>query len=246
MLAKRIIARLDIKGQNVVKGVRFEGLRVIGDPIDLALKYKDAHELLYIDTVASLYGRNQLTDLLEETSDEIFIPIAVGGGIKSLSDVGKLLNAGADKIAINTFALRRPDIISDISSRFGSQVISVSIQSSHGRCFTDCGREPTGLATLAWIQEAVSLGAGEILLTSIDRDGTMSGPDLELIKSIKVPVPLVYCGGIATVQHALDAIEAGADAIGIGSALHYNKLTIQEVDDELNKIEFQSEERCYA
>jgi cyclase len=250
MLNTRIIARLDIKGKNVVKGIHFEGLRVMGNPMELAKKYSNAHELLYIDTVASLYGRNQLTELLRRTSDEIFIPTTVGGGIKSVQDATRLFNAGADKITINTFALCQPSIINILSSRFGVQAISVSIQAKRVNggwiCYGDNGREPTSRGMAEYCQEVVALGAGEILLTSIDKDGTMSGPDLDLIRSIKVDVPLVYSGGIATVQHAIDALDAGADAICIGSALHYNKLKIEEIEDGINQIKFPHQERCVA
>jgi cyclase len=246
MLGTRIIARLDIKGQNCVKGVHFEGLRVMGNPMELAKKYSNAHELLYIDTVASLYGRNQLTDLLQEVSDGVYIPTTIGGGIKNLQDASELFQSGADKIAINSHALYNPDVINTLSGRFGSQAITVSIQSSQGMCFSNCGRERTGKCVDQWAEEAVALGAGEILLTSIDKDGTMSGPDLDLIRSIKVAVPLVYSGGIATVQHAIDAIDAGADAICIGSALHYNKLKIEEIEDGINQIKFPHQERCVA
>jgi len=202
MLAKRLIARLDIKGQNVVKGIRFEGLRVMGDPITLAKKYAEqgAHEILYIDTVASLYGRNQLTELLRRTSDEIFIPITVGGGIKSSKEAGELLNAGADRIAINTNGMCRPNLLQEISGRFGRQALTVSIQAKRTKtgweAYTEAGRQKTGHNALEWTEEAVELGAGELLITSIDQDGTMKGWDLELIKAINVPVPVVYCAGI--------------------------------------------------
>lgn len=251
MLATRVIARLDIKGPNVIKGIRFEGLRVIGKPIDLARKYSNAHELLYIDTVASLYGRNQLTTLLEETSDELFIPITVGGGISSFESARRLLNAGADKIAINTAAIRRPDLLAEVSDLLGRQAVTLSIQAKRkGKeyvCYVECGREKTGQSLSSWARNnGAENSVGEILITSIDRDGTLSGPDLDLIRYIgKLDVPLVYSGGIATKEQALECIQAGADAVCIGTAFHYNRLTVEEVDGYLNQSELSSK-RCAA
>ena len=242
MLSHRIIARLDIKGPNVVKGIHFEGLRVIGNPATLAERYANqgAHEILYIDTVASLYGRNQLETLIQETSERVFVPITVGGGIADCESVNRLLRAGADKVAINTAALKRPELIRELAQEFGSQAITVSIQPKrHGygwECYAECGRERTGCEVTAWAVEACRLGAGEILITSIDRDGTMRGPDLELIAALKdLPVPIVYGGGIGSVSDSLKCIGTGADAIAIASALHYDKLTIGEIDDRLNQ-----------
>lgn len=246
MLNKRLIARLDIKGPNVIKGVRFEGLRVMGDPITLARKYKDASELLYIDTVASLYGRNQLIDLLRRTTDEIFIPITVGGGIRSCGDITTLLNAGADKCAINTNLFSDPSIISRIADMFGSQTLCVSIQCKRvmggWEAYTQCGRERTHIDALEWIEKTVALGAGELLITSIDQDGTMKGFDTELMDCIDVPVPVIACGGLGK----LSDISVKADAIACASVLHYNKLTIGELQNELNQIEFQNQERSAA
>ncbi len=240
-LLPRLIARLDIKGKNVVKGIHFEGLRVIGNPQEMAQQYaEDADELLYIDTVASLYGRNQLKTLLEQTSEKTFVPITVGGGIRSLEDVRELLRAGADKCAINTAAIRDPELIRRVSDACGSQAIVVSIEAKRGaadswEALTDNGRERTGQDAVAWAAHAVKLGAGEILLTSVDQDGTRRGFDTELIRAIAkaCPVPLVVSGGMGCVQHALQAFQAGADAVAMASVLHYGKLTIQEVSDGL-------------
>lgn len=238
----RLIARLDIKGPNVVKGIRMEGLRVIGSPQALAEKYAmaGADELLYIDQVASLYGRNQLEELLERTTERVFIPVTVGGGISSLADVRRLLNAGADKVAINTAAIRRPDLINEIADRYGNQCVVVSIEAkrtaSGWECYTDCGRERTGISAPEWAAGAVLRGAGEILLTAIDRDGTMKGMDCELMATLKdLPVPVVACGGLGTVAHAKEVLRAGADAVAMASALHYGKVDIERMRDELTQ-----------
>ena len=213
MLLPRLIARLDIKGKNVVKGVHMEGLRIVGQPQEMAQQYaEDADELLYIDTVASLYGRNQLKTLLEQTSENTFIPITVGGGIRSLEDVRDLLRAGADKCAINTAAIKNPQLIEAVAAACGSQAIVVSIEAKRTaagwECYTDNGRERTGKDAVAWAAHAVKLGAGEILLTSVDQDGTRKGFDYGLVRAIakECPVPLIVSGGMGCVQHALQAV----------------------------------------
>jgi cyclase len=246
----RIIARLDIKGPNVVKGICMEGLRVVGQPDELARRYAEAgaDELLYIDTVASLYGRNQLSSLLERTVENVFVPITVGGGIKSRADVKRLLDAGADKVAINTAAIRDPSLIRECADHYGSQAIVVSIEAKrkHGEmaweCFTDCGREKGGKDVLLWAQEAVSLGAGEILLTSVDQDGTRRGFDLDLIRAVGrgCSVPLTACGGLGSVSHGVRALESGADAVACASVLHYGRLTIGEIRNGLTKSHVQA------
>lgn len=232
----RLIARLDIKGDRVIKGINFEGLRVVGSPRDLATQYANsgADELLYIDSVASLYGRNQLTTLLEETTNDVFIPITVGGGIKTRADVQRLLDAGADKVAINTAAIRNPALIKELSDCYGSQAITVSVEAKRGElgweAYTDCGRERTGQDAVTWAKRAVELGAGEILITSIDQEGTMKGPDTKLLEALGwLPVPVVYCGGLGNLEHATRALEAGADALAIGAALHYGKTGFEEL-----------------
>lgn len=236
----RLIARLDIKGPNVVKGLQMEGLRVVGKPESLALKYVQAgaHELLYIDTVATLYGRNQLTDLLERTTREVFIPITVGGGIKSRADVKRLLDAGADSVAINSAAIRTPLLVKELSESYGSQAITVSIEAkrtgSGWEAFTDNGREKSGKDAVAWAHEAVELGAGEILITSVDRDGTNKGFDLELIEQLSnLPVPVVASGGMGSLEHLRQAANAGASGIAVGHMLHYNKTNFQEMSEAL-------------
>lgn len=239
MISYRVIARMDIKGPNLIKGISFEGLRVLGKPADFAARYANAgaDELLYIDTVASLYGRNQLEALLEETTENVFIPITVGGGISSVADVRRLLNAGADKVAINTAALKRPQLISEIADHFGSQALTVSIEAKRTmvgwEAYTDCGRERTHMDAILWAEKAAELGAGEILITSIDRDGTRKGFDADLLRNINVGIPVVAAGGFGCVEHLSDALSC--DAVAIGSALHYGDVTIGEVKGRLAK-----------
>ena len=190
-LCKRVIARLDIKGSRLIKGIRLEGLRVIGDPEQAAITYyqNGADELLYLDAVASLYGRNSLNELLRNTRGKVFVPVTAGGGIRSVEDAAELLAAGADKVAINTAALNNPELITELSEAFGSQCVVLSVQArrkgpNSWEAMAECGREKTGWDVLKWIKKAESLGCGEILLTSVDQDGTMSGPDSELINNV--------------------------------------------------------------
>ena len=237
MVCYRIIARLDIKGGNLIKGIQFEGLRVLGSPHEFAKKYADggADELLYLDTVASLYGRNQLGRLIEESSRDIFIPFVVGGGIRSCGDIRPILESGADKIAVNSAALLRPSVISEISDRAGSQCLVVSIEAKRvnggWEAYSNCGRSPSGRDALKWIEEAVALGAGEILVTSIDRDGTRKGPDIELLKTIEVEVPVIYSGGIRLQD--VHEVSEYSEGMAIGASLHYGDCTISEVKDAL-------------
>lgn len=237
MLLPRFFARLDIKGPNVVKGVQMEGLRVIGKPEDLARRYaSNCMELLYIDTVASLYGRNQLGELLARTTKEVFVPVTVGGGIKTLADVRRLLNAGADVVAINTAALKRPELISEIANVCGQQAICVSIEAKRSgsgwECYTDNGRERTGRDVVTWAKEAIERGAGEVLITSVDRDGTMKGFDMDLMKAVgRHDVPVIAAGGAGSVEHVTEAYESGVSGVACGAGLHYGKFTVQEVVD---------------
>ena len=226
----RIIPKLDIKGPNLVKGVHLEGLRVLGKPWDFAKFYYEqgADELIYMDAVASLYNRNNLLHIVEKTSKEIFIPITVGGGIRTISDIRDALNAGADKVAINTAALKEPSLIQLAAQRFGSSTIVVGIEAQKindkYEAYTENGREPTGVDVLTWAKQVVELGAGEIFLTSINQEGTGDGYDTDLIKSIadSVPVPVVACGGAGKREHILRAIVEGhADAVCMASMLHY-------------------------
>lgn len=229
----RVIARLDIKGPNLIKGMHLEGLRVVGKPDDYAARYQEADEILYMDVVASLYGRNQLGELLERTADQTWIPITVGGGIGSVLDCERLFKAGADKVAINTAAVRNPDLINQIAARYGSQAITCSIEAkrtvSGWDAYTENGRERTGRDAVAWAHEAVDRGAGEILVTSIYMEGTQRGFDTELLAAIDLPVPVVISGGCGTLEHVKRAQAAGADGVAIAHAFHYNKLSPKDV-----------------
>lgn len=234
----RLIARLDVKGENVIKGVQMEGLRIVGKPEQLAKKYADegADEIIFLDTVASLYGRNQLADLLERTAEQVFVPITVAGGVRSLGDVKRLLGSGADKVAINTAAIASPGLISECSASVGAQGIVVSIEAKRTEtgweAYTDNGRERTGKDAVAWAYEAVSRGAGEVFITSVDQDGTRKGFDTALVSALRdLPVPVTVSGGLGSVGDLTAVLEAGADAVAIGSALHYGKVTFGEMRD---------------
>ncbi len=228
----RIIPRLDIKGPNLVKGIHLEGLRVLGKPEHFAEYYYEngADELIYMDVVASLYGRNSLLHTIERTSKKVFIPLTVGGGLRTLDDIRTVLEAGADKVSINTAAIQRPELIKEASRRFGSSTIVVSIEAinkSDGfyEAYTDNGREKTGVNVFEWALKVVELGAGEIMLTSIDQEGTGKGFDLELTRKVSesVPIPVIACGGAGKTSHINDVIiEGKADAVSMASILHYN------------------------
>jgi imidazole glycerol phosphate synthase glutamine amidotransferase subunit len=242
-LCKRLIARLDIKGSRLIKGIRFEGLRVLGDPCEAALRYAEAgaDELLYVDAVASLYGRNGLADLLRRTSREVFIPITAGGGVRGVADAAALLAAGADKIAVNTAALQRPELITELAEAFGSQCVVSSIQARRTgpgawEAMAEAGRERSGQEVLAWIDRLQKLGAGEILLTSVDQDGTCAGPDRELQEAAaaRARVPLVLGGGFATANQVLEALQQPAvAAVSLGAALHRSRLELAALKREL-------------
>ena len=235
----RIIPRLDIKGPNLIKGVRLEGLRVVGDPQEYAIKYYEAgaDELVYMDIVASLYGRNNLSDIISRAAENVFIPITVGGGIRSVEDVRHILRSGADKVAINTAAVARPELISEVAHRFGSQAMVLSIEAKQvaagkWEVYTDNGRERTGIDVLEWVQRGVGLGAGEVLLTSVDREGTRKGFDLDLIRQVSqaVSVPVIASGGMGTTDDFVAAAREGlADAIAMADVLHYNRLSLKEI-----------------
>lgn len=248
---KRIIARLDIKGPNLVKGIHLEGLRVLGKPEVFAKYYYEtgADELIYMDVVASLYNRNSLHDIITKTAKEIFIPLTVGGGIRTIDDIKDVLRAGADKVSLNTAVLKNPEIINHASRAFGSSTIIVAIEAikqQDGRYFayTDNGREYTGREVVSWAKEAESLGAGELLLTSVDSEGTGNGFDIEFIKSItsQVSIPVIVHGGAGKLEHVLDAFNKGnADAVAMASILHYEYLKLNGTKDhskEEGNIEF--------
>ena len=235
----RLIARLDIKGANLIKGVHLEGLRVIGSPHEHALRYyqQGADELIYMDCVASLYGRNHLSQIIRAAAKDIFIPMTVGGGIRSVEDVTQILRAGADKVAVNTAAVKRPELITEISRVFGNQCMVLSIEAKEinvGRweVFTDNGREPSGLDVVDWAKRAVGLGAGEILLTSIDREGTRNGFEISLVKEVSnaVSVPVIASGGMGSVSDIVPVVcDGAADAIAMADILHYKRATVGDV-----------------
>ena len=232
MLSKRIVARLDIKGPNLVKGIHLEGLRVLGKPQDFARYYykTGADELIFMDVVASLYNRNSLVEIISKTAKEIFIPLIVGGGLRSIEDISKVLRAGADKVSINTAAVNNPEIIKMASRTFGSSTIIVSIETikqPDGKyvVYTDNGRNYTGLDAFEWAQKAQDLGAGEILITSVDNEGTGRGLDLEIINQITrdLSIPVIAHGGIGELSHIYDVFSnKKVDAIAIASLLHYD------------------------
>lgn len=238
-LATRVIARLDIKpGLGCIKPIRMDGLRVVGDPHALAVKYANdgADEILYLDVTASLYGRPMLCDLVTQTARDVDVPLTVGGGIRTLDDVRKVLRAGADKVVINTAAMARPAFITETAEAFGSQCVVVSIEAKRRalgwEAYTNNGRDRTGRHALDWIIEAVDRGAGEILLTSIDRDGTQLGPDADLNARASCAVgeiPLVVSGGVHTPQECVTAIEWLADAVAVGAALHFGTTSIPAI-----------------
>lgn len=235
----RLIARLDIKGPNLIKGIHLEGLRVVGDPQAYARKYYEMglDELIYIDIVASLYERNNLEDIVRRAAEDVFIPLTVGGGVRTGEDVRRLLRAGADKVAINTGAVRRPELIQEVSERWGSQCMVLSIEAKRvgpgkWEAYTDNGREKTGIDVVEWCQRGVELGAGEILLTSVDQEGTQKGFDVELCRAVTSVVerPVILSGGMGTVDHLTHAIVDGqADAIAMAHVLHYDKIPIDDI-----------------
>ncbi|MBI3251923.1 MAG: imidazole glycerol phosphate synthase subunit HisF [Candidatus Omnitrophica bacterium] len=233
----RIIPRLDIKGPNLVKGIHLEGLRVLGKPEVFTRKYYEdgADEILYIDSVASLYGRNHLSEIVRKAAENIFIPLIVGGGVRSVEDIRGLLRSGADKIAVNTAALKNPDLIRQAAKSFGSQCVVVSIVAiRRGRgcyeCLTDNAREKTGVDAIEWAKKAEALGAGELLVTSVDREGTGSGYETDLLRPIceQAKIPVIAFGGAGTSEHVLDVTRAGVDAVAAASLFHYGVLGIMQ------------------
>jgi cyclase len=240
MLTRRIIPCLDVKDGRVVKGVQFEGLRDAGDPVECAAAYdlQGADEICFLDISASHEGRATLLDIVARTADRVFAPLTVGGGVREVDDVRRLLNAGADKIAINTAAVKTPELVRAAAGRFGAQAIVVAVDArrrdpadaSRGwEVFTHGGRTPTGLDALDWSEKVVLLGAGEILLTSMDRDGTRAGYDLELVRAVaeRVPVPVVASGGVGVLEHLYEGLAIGrADAVLAASIFHFGEHTV--------------------
>lgn len=239
----RLIARLDIKGANVIKGIHLEGLRVVGRPSEMAIAYSlsGIDEIIYMDSVASLYGRNNIFDVVAQTAKDVFVPITVGGGIRTVDDFTIALRHGADKVAVNTEATRRPEFISETAAAFGSQCVVLSVEAKQRgdgswEVLTDNGREYTGLNVLEWIPRAVSLGAGEVLLTSVDMEGTKKGFDIELISAVRelVDVPLIVCGGAGNPEHVVSAfVDGKTEAVACASLFHYNISSVSETKEAI-------------
>lgn len=248
-LSVRVIPCLDVDAGRVVKGVHFENLRDAGDPVELAAEYyrQGADELTFLDVTASTGHRRTMFDVVNRTAQQLFIPLTVGGGVRSVDDVDQLLRCGADKVSVNTAAINNPTLISDISQRFGSQVLVLSVDARRERgeqhtqsgfeVTTMGGRHSTGIDALWWARRAQELGAGEVLLNSMDADGTENGFDLEMIRAMRsqVTIPIIASGGAGKVEDFPPAIEAGADAVLAASVFHYGKMTIGEVKAELRK-----------
>ena len=241
----RLIARLDVKPPNLVKGVQLEGLRKIGDPNVFATNYyyQGADEILYEDVVASLYERNTLTDIIEKTAKDVFVPITVGGGLRSVADVRQALWCGADKVSINTAAIKNPNLISEVADKFGSQAMVLSIQAkwrgNYWEAYSDNGREHSGLDVLEWACRGEKLGAGEILLTSVDCEGRAKGFDCQLVSAVtrEVSIPVIASGGMGSLRDASQVVQvSNADAIAMAHVLHYNKLTIGDVRSHLANL----------
>ncbi len=245
MLAKRIIPCLDVTGGRVVKGVNFLELRDAGDPVEIAARYNEqgADELTFLDITATSDGRDLILHIIEAVASQVFIPLTVGGGVRSVEDVRRLLNAGADKVSFNSAAVADPQVIRDASSKYGAQCIVVAIDAKRrvdpaghaSACgwdvYTHGGRKNTGLDAVQWARDMAEAGAGEILLTSMDRDGTKSGFDLELTRSVAdaVPVPVIASGGVGTLEHLADGIQLGrADAVLAASFFHYGEFTVAQ------------------
>lgn len=243
-LAVRVIACLDVDQGRVVKGVNFENLVDAGDPVELAAAYdrQGADEITFLDVTASSDNRETTFDVVRRTAESVFIPLTVGGGVRSVDDVDKLLRAGADKVSINTAAIDRPEIISEIAQRFGRQVLVLSVdarrstdQPSGYEVTTHGGKKTANLDAIEWVRQATELGIGEVLLNSMDADGTQDGFDIEMIKAVRAQtnVPLIASGGAGTAAHFAQAATAGADAVLAASVFHFGKLTIQEVKQVL-------------
>ncbi len=237
MLAKRIIPCLDVTAGRVVKGVNFIELKDAGDPVEIAKRYNDAgaDELTFLDITATSDDRDLILHIIESVAEQVFIPLTVGGGVRKVEDVRRLLNAGADKVGINTAAVTNPQLVADASGYFGSQCIVVAIDAKrvddHWEIFTHGGRKATGLDAIEWARKMETMGAGELLLTSMDRDGTKSGFDLELTRAISdaVDIPIIASGGVGNLQHLVDGVKQGhADAVLAASIFHFGEYTVDE------------------
>ena len=243
MFVARVIPCLDVDAGRVVKGVNFVGLRDAGDPVELAARYdqEGADELVFLDITASSDARDTIVDVVRHTAEEVFIPFTVGGGIRSVEDARRLLRAGADKVAVNTAAVQRPELVAEIAAEFGAQCVVVAIDPrADGRggfeVFTHGGRKPTGIDVLGWAAQVAALGAGEILLTSMDRDGTRDGFDLPVTRAVseRVSIPVIASGGVGTLDHLVEGVVEGkADAVLAASIFHFGEFTVHEAKAHL-------------
>lgn len=235
----RLIPRLDVKGPDLIKGIQLEGVRKLGDPQAFARRYyaDGADEILYMDAVASLYSRDTMSSIVHRTAEQVFVPITVGGGLRSVGDVRDMLRAGADKVAINSAATLRPELISEIAETFGSQCMVLQIDAKRHpaggwEVYRDCGREHTGLEAVEWARRGAELGAGEILLTSVDKEGMCKGFDVDLVRavSLAVGIPVIASGGMGRFEHLAEVVEKGlADAVAVAHVLHYKKMTLPDM-----------------
>lgn len=244
-LAKRIIPCLDVTAGRVVKGVNFVGLRDAGDPVEIARRYDEqgADELTFLDITASSDERDTILHIVEQVAAQVFIPLTVGGGVRSVEDVRRLLNAGADKVSINTAAVQNPQFVTDAAGRYGSQCIVVAVDakqtaagSGHWEVYTHGGRRPTGIDALDWGRKMAAFGAGEILLTSMDRDGTRQGFDLKLTRAFSdaLEIPIIASGGVGTLDHLVEGVAEGrADAVLAASIFHYGEFTVREAKEHM-------------
>jgi cyclase len=242
----RVIARLDVKNQFVIKGIHLEGLRKVGDPNELARAYyaQGADEVMFIDSVASLYGRNNLFPVIRKASEEVFVPITIGGGIRSVDDVAQALDSGADKVAINTAAVNSPQLIADVARKYGSQCVVASIQTKKvpggWEAYVEAGREKTGLNALDWARRVVELGAGEMVVTSIDQEGTKSGFDLDVIQAINdsVRIPVIASGGYGQPAHLANLWKrTQPSGVCFASVLHYKTATVDDLKEAVRTAE---------
>jgi cyclase len=243
MLKFRIIARMDIRNEHLIKTIRLEGTRKVGDPYEFAKEYNDGgiDEVIYLDTVASLYGRNALGPLVEHSTEAVFCPVIAAGGIRSVEDARCILQAGADGVAVNTAAIKRPELITELSQKIGSQSVTLQLDAkrkgSGYEAYCDGGRQPTGRDAIAWAREVVGLGCGQIFCTFIDVEGTSNGPGLELLDRLisAVSVPVIYSGGIGAAEDVVAVAETGASAVAIAGALHYKRETILSIKEALDR-----------
>lgn len=241
MLTKRVIVCLDVRAGRVVKGVQFQDLRDVGDAVEAAARYEreGADEIVFLDIAASAEARSTLLEVVRTTAERLFIPLTVGGGVRTADGVASALRAGADKVTLNTAAVERPELITEAATRFGSQCVVVSLDAARGgdgwQIFTKGGRQPTGLDALSWAAEAVQRGAGELLVTSIDRDGVRAGYDLELTSAIadRVAVPVIASGGAGRAEHLVDAFDAGADAALVAGIVHDGVTTVRQLKEAM-------------